>query len=150
MLQCFVPGSGSPSTPIYTIGAIFFVYGLLAILLVEFLMLIGLQGAQPGMYIWPAFVFTPVIPAVLALSGRALMRRSSWGYGVALFLPLLIVPLAVWSLDGPGRTETLGAAVLQTLGVGAVLASLSVPLSLALLLVWIRALVSGGAEASDH
>lgn len=138
-----MPGSGSPSTPIYTIGAILFVYGLAAALLVELLSLVGLQGAQDDMLIWPAFVFTPVIPALLALSGRALMRGSPWGHGVALFLPLLIVPLALWSLDGPGRAETLGAAVLQTLAVGAVLALLSVPFSLALLFIWIGKLASG-------
>ena len=145
-----MPGSGSPSTPIYTIGAIFLVYGLVAMLLVELLSLIGLQGAQEGMFIWPAFVFTPVIPALLALSGRALMRGSSWGYGAALLLPLLIVPLAVWSLDSPGRPGTLGAAVLQTVAVGAVLASLSVPLSLALMFIWIKTLHSGDAEASKQ
>ena len=145
-----MPGSGSPSTPIYTIGAIFLVYGLAAMLLAELLSLIGLQGAQEGMSIWPAFVFTPVIPAALALSGRALMRGSSWGYGAALLLPFLIVPLALWSLDGPGHKGTLGAAVLQTVAIGAVLASLSVPLSLALMFIWIKNLYSGNAEASNQ
>ena len=80
--------SRSPSAPIYAIGGIFFVYGVLAMVLAEFMMLVGLQGARPGMYIWPAFVFTPVIPAVVALSGRALMRGSSWAYGAALLWPL--------------------------------------------------------------
>jgi hypothetical protein len=116
-------GPDSPSTPIFAIGAIFFLYGLLAVVAVEYLMLIGLQGARPGMRIWPGFVFTPVIPVVVALSGRALMRGSSWAYGAALLLPLLIVPLADWILDGPGRPRTLGADVLQTLAVGAVFAS---------------------------
>jgi hypothetical protein len=138
-----MPGAGSPSTQIYTIGAIFFVYGLLAMLLVELLMLIGLQGARPGMYIWSPFFLTPVIPALVALSGRALMRGAFWAYGTALLLPLLIVPLAVWSLEGPGRPETLGAAVLQMLAVGAVVASLTVPVSLALLFILIKTLVSG-------
>jgi hypothetical protein len=133
-----MPGPGPPSTPIYTIGAIFQVYGLIAMTLVELLSLVGLQGAQDGMFVWPAFVFTPVIPALLALSGRALMRGSCGGYGAALLLPVLIVPLAIWSLDDAGRPGTLAAAVLQTVGVGAVLASLSVPLSLALLFIWIK------------
>jgi len=145
-----MPGAGSPSTPTYTIGAIFLVYGLAAMLLVELLSLIGLQGAQEEMSIWPAFVFMPVIPAFLALSGRALMRGSSWGYGAALSLPLLIVPLALWSLDGPGRPGTLGSTVLQTVAVGAVVASLSVPLSLALLFMWARTLASGDAEDSNR
>jgi hypothetical protein len=145
-----MPGPGSRSVPVYTIGAIFLVYGLVAMLLVELLSLVGLQGAHEGMSVWPAFVFTPVIPALLALSGWALMRGSSWGYGSALLLPLLIVPLAVWSLNGPGRPATLGAAALQTVGVGAVLASLSVPLSLALLFIWVRTLASGKAEAIDQ
>lgn len=57
--------------------------------------------------------------------------------------PRPCVPLALWSLDGPGRAETLGAAILQTLAVGAVLALLSVPFSLALLLIWIGNLASG-------
>ena len=88
--------------------------------LVEFLMLIGLQGARPGMDIWLPFFLTPAIPALVTLSSRALMQGSSLGHGAALLLPLLIVPLAVWSLEGPGRPETLGAAVLQMLAVGAV------------------------------
>jgi hypothetical protein len=138
-----MPGSGSRPTLIHTIGAILFLYGLAAALLVEFLSLVGLQGAREDMLIWPGFVFTPVIPALVALSGRSLMRGSSWGHGVALLLPLLIVPLALWSLDGPGRAETLGAAVLQTLAVGAVLSLLSVPFSLALLFIWIRNLIPG-------
>ena len=142
--------STSPSAPICAIGAIFFVYGVLAMVLAEFLMLVGLQGARPGMYIWPAFVFTPVIPAVVALSGRALMRGSSWAYGAALLLPLLIVPVAAWSLDGPGRPGTLGAAVLQTLAVGAVFASLSVPVSVAFFFIWLKTLISGEPEASNQ
>jgi hypothetical protein len=107
-------------------------------LLVELLMLIGLQGARPGMYIRPALAFTLVIPALVALTGRALIRGWPWAHGAALLLPVLIVPLAVWSLEGPGRAETLGAAALQTLAVGAVFASLSVPLSLALLFIRTR------------
>ena len=67
-----------------------------------------------------------------------------------MLLPLLIVPLAVWSLESPGRPGTLAAAVLQMLAVGAVFASLSVPVSLAFLFIWIKPLVSGGAEASNR
>ena len=143
-------GSGSPSPSVYAIGAIFFVYGLLAILLAEFLMLIGLQGARPGMYIWAPFFLAPVIPAVVALSGRALMRGALWAYGAALLLPLPIVPLAIWSLDGPGPPGTLRAAILQMLAVGAVVASLTVPVSVAFLFIWIKTLVSGEPEASNH
>lgn len=117
---------------------------------VEYLMLIGPQGARPGMRIWPGFVFTPVIPVVVALSGRALMRGSSWAYGAALLLPLLIVPLAAWILDGPGRPRTLGADVLQTLAVGAVFASLSVPVSIAFFFMWLKTLVAGEPEASNR
>jgi hypothetical protein len=149
-MNCTKPAPRSRAIPTYTIGAIFLVYGLGAILMLEFLSLVGLQAAQEGDVIWHGFVFTPVIPALLALSGWALMRGSSWGYGAALLLPLLIVPLAVVSLNASGRPATLTTAVLQTVGVGAVLASLSVPLSFGLLFLWVRTLAAGKAQASNQ
>ena len=100
--------TGSRSTPIDTIGAIFFVYGLLAMLLVELLMLIGLQGARPGMYIRPALAFTLVIPALVALTGRALIRGWPWTHGAAVLLPLLIVPLAGLESRGPRTRRNSG------------------------------------------
>lgn len=133
---------GSRSTAIFTIGAVFLVYGLAAMCLAELLSLVGLQAADEGMVVWPAFVFMPVIPALLALSGWALMRGSPWGYRGALLLPLPIVPLAVWTLNGTGRPGTLGDSALQAVAVGAVFASASVPLSLALLFIWVKALTS--------
>jgi len=142
-----VPSPASRSA--YTIGAIFLVYGAAAALVVELLGLIGLQGARPGMWIWPGFVFAPLIPACLALTGRALMRGSSWGYRAGLLLPLVIVPLAVWSLNGPGRPATFGAAALQATGVGAVLSALSVPFSLALVFIQVRTLPQDGEQPRD-
>jgi hypothetical protein len=141
---------GSRSNPTYAIGGILFVYGAVAMVLVEYLGLIGLQGARAGDLIWSGFVLAPVIPALVALSGWALMRGSAWGYGGGLLLPLLIVPLTVWSLNGPGRPATLGEAALQPVAAGAVLASLSVPLSLALLFIRVGIWVSGKGKASNH
>jgi hypothetical protein len=141
---------GSRPNPTYAIGGVFFVYGVVAVFLVEFLGLIGLQGAPEGDLIWSGFVLAPVIPALVALSGWALMRGSAWGYGGCLLLPLLIVPLAVWSVNGPGRPATLGEAALHPVAAGAVVASLSVPLSLALLFIRVGIWVSGKGKASNH
>ena len=142
-------GPGSQSNPTYAIGGMFFLYGVVAMFLVELLGLIGLQGASEGDLIWFGFVLAPVIPALVALSGWAVMRGSSWGYGAGLLLPLLIVPLAVWSLNGPGRPATLGQAALQPIAAGAVLSLLSVPLSIALLLIRVGTWVSAKGEASN-
>ena len=144
-------GPGSQSNPTFAIGGIFFVYGIVAMFLVEFLGLIGLQGAREEDLIWFGFgfVLAPVIPALVARSGWALMRGSTWGYAAGLILPLLIVPLAVWSLNGPGRPATLGEAALHPVAAGAVLSLLSVPLSIALLLIRVGTWVSGKGEASS-
>ena len=99
--------------------------------------LVGLQGADAEMPILLAFalmLLALVVPAVLVLIGRGLMRGSSAAYYAALLLPVLIVPFAIWSLlNTGGRAATTLAEAAELLGIVATFASGSVLLSLALL-----------------
>jgi hypothetical protein len=132
--------SRPPSTAIYTTGAIFLVYGAGEALVVLLLSLVGLQGANENTVVLPSFVFAPVIPALLILTGWALMRGWFWGYRTALLLPVLIVPLAIWVLGDPAPPPTPGSNALQLVAVGAVLGLGSVALSLALGFLWLKSL----------
>lgn len=131
------PHARQVSTVVYTVGAVFLVYGAGLGLVTGALGLVGLQGADAEMPILLAFalmLLALVVPAVLVLIGRGLMRGSSAAYYAALLLPVLIVPFAIWSLlNTGGRAATTLAEAAELLGIVATFASGSVLLSLALL-----------------
>lgn len=124
------------STLIYAVGAVFLVYGAGLGILSGLFGLIALQGADEETAILPHLALLLValaVPAVLVLVGRGVMQGRSAAYRAGLLLPVLIVPLATWSLfKTEARAATPFAQAAELLGIEAVFASGSVLLSITL------------------
>jgi phosphoglycerol transferase MdoB-like AlkP superfamily enzyme len=132
----FTPRSRQVSTVAYTVGATFFVYGAGLALVTGLFGLVALQGADEESAVLPHLALllgALAVPAALVLIGRGLMRGKSAAYYAALLLPVVIVPLATWSLlKTEGRAVTPFAQAAELLGIEAVFASASILLSIAL------------------
>ena len=122
-----------PSTSVYTIGAVFLVYGAGLGLMMTVLSLVGLQGANEDTFSLLPLALTPVLPGVLVGIGWGLMRGNATALKAALLLPLLIVPLGMWTLLNSGRIRGTWASAAELLGLVAVFAWGSILLSAGLL-----------------
>lgn len=116
------------------IGVLLTAYGALEGALLGYMALFARQasdGTEPLLV--PALLVLS-IPCCLTLVGLALARDGRWGYWAALFLPIVIVPVAAWWIMNPHRRpERYWIVVFGPLGGGAFLALGAVGLSAALL-----------------